>query len=141
MLAQVVVVPHVLWKAGFARSEQYTTVRQPSDIFQYIGVFDSGDRRFSPSKGSMPSHQHSGDGDRVKPFLPEPADDYGTGVAHIRLLHFMLGERLRDRNGAMEIIRVRGSQAGNGAAGLWPGGGVLRVRMHVTGQRGERPRG
>src|SRR4051812_37488052 len=115
MLAQVMMISHVLGKAGFCRSEQYTTVRQPCDIFQHIRMFDSRHGRFAPGKRGMPGHQYARDCDGIEAAFSKPPNDYGAGVADVGFLHLLLSERLCDRDGTVEVVGMGGSEARNGS--------------------------
>ncbi len=93
--------------------------------------------RFSPGKRRVTSDQHAGNSDGVKPLAAEAADDDGAGVAHIGLGDFFCGERLGHRNRAVEVVGVGGTEAGNGPAGLCPGGGELRVGVDDAANLGK----
>ena len=87
----------------------------------------------------MTSDQHAGNGDRVKPLTSKAAHNDGAGVAHIGFGDFFCSERLGDGNRAVKVVGVRGAEAGNGAAGLCPGGGELRMRVDDAANLGELP--
>jgi hypothetical protein len=85
----------------------------------------------------MTSNEHSGNGNRVKAVGAETSDYDGAGVANVARRDFLGGESLRNRDRAMEVIGVGGSEAGNGLAGLGPGGGEFGVGVNDAADLGE----
>ena len=67
----------------------------------------------------------------------EAADDDGAGVADVGLGDFFGGERFGDGDGAVEVVGVGGAEAGDGPAGLRPGGGELGVGVDDAADLGE----
>ena len=85
----------------------------------------------------MAGNQDAGNGDGVKAFGAKAADDDRAGIADIGLGDLFGGEGFGDRNRAMEVVGVSGAEAGNGAAGLGPGGGELGVGVDDAADLGK----
>jgi hypothetical protein len=100
-------------------------------------VFDGFGGGFAPGKGGVAGDQDAGNGDGVEALEPEAADDDRAGIALVGLGDLLGGEGFGDGNGAVEVVGVGGAEAGNGAAGLSPGGGELGVGVDDAADLGE----
>ena len=75
----------------------------------------------------MAGDQNPGNGDRVEPILAEAPDNDCSCVADVAGRNFLGGEGFGEGDGSVEVVGVGGSEAGDGAAGLGPGGRELGV--------------
>ena len=127
VLAEVVVLADVGGNGIGGSIEEDGAKRKAGDVFKHIGVLHGIHGAFAPGKGSVPCHQHAGNGDGVECGRAESANDDSAGVADVAAGDLFGGERLCDRDRSVEIIGVGGAEARDGTSGLCPGGGELRV--------------
>ena len=113
------------------------TEREAGNVLENVGVFHGFRGRLSPGKGGVAGNQDSGDGDGVEMVEAEATDDDGAGVADVAGGDFFGGEGFGERDGAMEVIGVGGSQAGDRTAGLRPGGSELGMGVDDAADLGE----
>jgi len=106
-------------------TEQDGAEGEASDVFEDIGMLDGIGWGFSPCERGVSGDQNAGDGEGVKTFGFESADDDCAGIADVGLGDFFGCQRFGYGNGAVEVVGVGCAKAGNGAAGLSPGGSEL----------------
>ena len=111
-------------------AEQDGAEGQAGNVFEDIGMFDGFGWGLSPCKGGVSGDQDAGHCEWVEAFRFETADDDCAGVADVGLSDLFGGEGLGDGNGAVEVVGVGCAEAGNGAAGLGPGGGELGMGVN-----------
>src|SRR5580698_3047888 len=85
-------------EAGFG-AEQDAAEGEPGDVFKDVGVLDGFSGSFAPGERGVAGDEDTGDGDGVKGFQMEAADDDGAGVAHVACGDFLSGEGFGDGNG------------------------------------------
>jgi len=118
---------HVVRNAGLGSSQQHTAEGQPGDVLKDVGVFHGFGGSSAPRKGRMAGNQYPGNSYGIEIFrVKEPNDDC-TGVPYVGFIDFRSGEGLGDRNRAVEVVGVGGAETRNGAAGLCPRCGELRM--------------
>ena len=137
MLALVVMFGNVHRYPGIGCSEEDAAVGETRNVLEEIGVFDGLGGGFAPGERGVTGDQDAGDGDRVEAAGAESADDDLAGRALVGFGHLLGGEEFGDRNRAMEVVGVGGAEAGNGAAGLRPGGCKLGVGVDDAADLGE----
>ena len=117
----------IMRETGGGPIEQHGTVGEAGDEFEEVGVFHGRGGSLAPGEGSVPCDQDSGDGEGVEFAILKEAGNDGAGIEDVGFLDFGGGERLGDGDFAMEVVSVGGAEAGDGTAGLSPGGGELGV--------------
>jgi hypothetical protein len=127
VLALVMVFADVGWDGLNGGVEEGGSESQPSNVFENIGIFDCVGWRFSPCEGGMTGNEDSGYRDGVETLSAKTANDDGAGIANVAGGDFLSGESFCDRDGTVEVVGVGGAKAGNGLAGLGPGGGEFGV--------------
>ena len=85
----------------------------------------------------MSGHQHGWATQRTVPL--QRVHDRETGVGLVSGFDFVGSKRRRHRNGAVEIVGVRGAEARNLTAGLRPRGGVTGMSVRDAANGWERP--
>ena len=83
----------------------------------------------------MAGDQAGGAAERVDAF--HARDDGDAGVGFVAGLDFFARELRGDGHLAVEVVGVRGAEAGDLAIGLRPGGGVARVGVYDAADFGE----
>ena len=126
-------------RAGNIRSgaEQNRAEGEAGYVFQNIGVLDSFRYSFAPGKRSVAGNQDTGDGEGVEVSRAKAADNDSTRIADVGLGDLFGGEELGDRNGAVKVVGVGCAEAGNGAAGLGPGGCEFGMSVDDAADPGE----
>src|SRR5580658_4889681 len=100
-------------------------------------MFDRFGRSLSPGKGSMAGDQDAGCGNWIDSVLAESPNDDRAGAADVAAGNFLGGEGLGDRDRAVKVVGMGGAEAGDGFAGLRPGGGELRMGMDDAADLGK----
>jgi hypothetical protein len=124
-------------KACFRCSEEGRAEGEAGDVFEDVGVFDGGGGGFSPCERRVAGAEDAGDLERVEIVPAEVADDDYAGVVLVAGGGFLGGERVGEWDGALEVIGVGGAEAGDGTAGLCPGGGEFGVGVDDAADGGE----
>ena len=90
VLPEVMMFGNVQWNSKTGRSgkvwrgvDEDAPKCKPGNVFKDIGVFHGLGGVFAPGKGGMPGNQDAGNGQGIKVFRAEAADDDGGGVADI----------------------------------------------------------
>ena len=91
----------------------------------------------APGEGAVAGTDHAGDGGGLDAPLPEGLYDDFAGVLLIVLLQLPLGQVAGAGDGAVEIVGVGGTEAGNVLPGLGPGHGVGAVGVDDAADAGE----
>lgn len=137
VLALVVVLADVVGEPCRWSIQSYSAIGEAGDEFEQVGVLDGGGGSFSPGKGRMAGDKDAGDGERIEGAFLEEAGDHCTGVEDVGLFDFGGGERCGDGDFAVEVVGVGGSKAGDGSAGLGPGGGELGMGVDDAADLGK----
>jgi hypothetical protein len=135
MFAKIVTV--VQWLSDCVRFgvDRSGEERHTRNSLEHHGIVGGSSCIRAPCKRAVIRNQNAGDGSRTA--VSKPADDGIAGISLIVACDFMFGERLGDRNRAVKIICVGGSEARNLAQSLCPGGSVLGVSVDDSANIGE----
>jgi len=137
VLAEVVMLADVRRDGWGRRSEQHAAEGQTRNVFEHVGVFDGFGCGPAPGEGRVAGDKDAGNGDGVEILCAEAADDDRAGVADVAGGDLVGGQRFGDGNGAVEVVGVGGTEAGNGAASLSPGRSEFRVGVDDSADLGE----
>jgi len=100
------------------------------DGFEDDGVLRSFGWSGAPGEGRVIGDEDRGDFERID--ILEKAGDDVAGVFFVGGGNFVVGHGIGDGNRAAKIVAVSGAEAGNGFAGLSPGGGVFGMSVADT---------
>ena len=83
----------------------------------------------------MAGHQNRRNRQRIEAL--EAPGDRDPGVVNVVSADFLRGQLFRDRNRAVEVVRVGGSVGGNLPPCLGPRRGIFRMRVHHPADAGK----
>src|SRR5215470_5784919 len=83
---------------------------------------------FAPRKRAVIRNEHSGNRAGIKPL--KSANDCRAGIFFVLALNFVAPHGVGYRNRTVEVVGMSCAKARDLAAGLRPGGRVLRVRVN-----------
>ena len=82
---------NVSWNPGLGSPQQYAAEGQSGDVFEHVGILDSGHGGLAPGKGRVAGDENPRNGEGVKVFPAKAADDDRSGVAHVGFGDFFGG--------------------------------------------------
>ncbi len=129
MLAQKVLLMEMLRQPSSLRIRRERAKRHCCHLLDNHGMVRSLGGRLPPAERSMARNKNRRKLKRIK-FRKAPDNSAAC-------IHFMVGmdfrrkERPRDRYGAMKVVGVSSTEAGNLSVGLCPGGEDLRIALRT----------
>jgi hypothetical protein len=135
MFAVVVAVEESLGDAGALSFERQRSIGHAGDHFEHDGIVGGLIRSGTPAEGGVSGDEDGGNCGWVQPG--EALDDGDPGLVDVASGDGLVGERLGDRNFAVKVVCVGGSEGGDGQARLREAGGVLGVGVDDCADGGE----
>lgn len=137
MFAEVVVLANVIGYRRGRRVQENRTEGKAGNVLEDVRMFYCVRRVFSPGKGSVSSDQRPRNGNGIEPPGAKVSNDDCAGISHVAAGDFLRGEGFGDGDRAVEVIGVRGAEAGDGTSSLRPGGGKFRMCVNDASNRWE----
>ena len=134
MLAQEMLVQHMLGRGLGGRVDGQGQDRHFRDLLQHSGVVDGLRSVTPPSEGAVAGAEHTGHVSRVDASLFKCLDDDFAGVFLVVLVDLFGRQLPRAGHCAVEIIGVGRAEGGQVAPRLRKGDCVGRVGMHDAAQ-------